>query len=75
MPASFGDIFGNPSATLNIFSTPVTVATSVPISINRGLSHGMYERVGGVVREAAGADGVAGKTVMWLRDGRALETC
>ncbi|WP_143325152.1 hypothetical protein [Candidatus Synechococcus spongiarum] len=74
MPASFGDIFGNPSATLNIFSTPVTVATSVPVSINRGLSNGMYERVGGVVREVAGGDSTgAGKMVMWLQDSKALE--
>lgn len=66
---------GTSTTTLNIFSTPVTVATSIPVSINRILSNGMYERVGGVVREVAGEDGaVAGKTVMWLQDGKALES-
>ena len=70
-----GGLFGNYSfPALNIFSTPVTVATSIPVSIHRGLSSGVYERVGGIVREVAGGDGnVAGKTVMWLRDGDALE--
>lgn len=75
MPTGSGDCLGSPfSNTINIFSTPVTVATSIPVSINRGLSNGMYERVGGVVREVAGGDGtVAGKMVMWLQDGSALE--
>ena len=75
MIQQIGDLFGNSfSATLNIFSTPVTVATSIPVSITRGLGRGVYERVGGVVREVAGGDdGVVGKMVMWLRDSDALE--
>ena len=57
MPTGFGDFLGGPfSTTLNIFSTPATVATSIPVSINRGLGNGMHERVGGVVREVAGED-------------------
>ena len=74
MTQQTGNLLGNSFPTLNIFSTPVTVATSIPVSITRGLDQGIYERVGGVVREAAGGDGnVAGKTVMWLRDSEALE--
>ena len=75
MIQQIGDLFGNSfSATLNIFSTPVTVATSIPVFITRGLDRGVYERVGGVVRKVAGGDdGVAGKMVMWLRDSDALE--
>ena len=69
-----GDLLGNSFPTLAIFSPPVTVATSIPVSIIRGLDQGVYERVGGVVREVAGGDdGVAGKMVMWLRDSEALE--
>ncbi len=75
MIQQIGDLFGNSSsATLKIFSSAVKVATNIPVSITKGLNRGVYERVGGVVREMAGrADVVAEKTVMWLRDGNALK--
>lgn len=77
MIQQIGDLFGGSAtaaATLKIFSPTVKVATNIPVSITRGLDQGVYERVGGVVREVAGGDdGVAGKTVMWLRDSGALE--
>ena len=76
MIQQFGDLFGGGTAatTLKIFSPTVKVATNIPVSISRGLDQGAYERVGGVVREVAGGAGdAAGKTVMWLRDGNALE--
>ena len=56
------------------FCRPIQRFPSIPVSINRGLSNGMYERVGGVVREVTGGDGaVAGKMVMWLQDSNSLE--
>lgn len=44
------DLFGNAFfATLNIVGPTI----NIPVSITRGLNMGVYERVGGVVREVA----------------------
>ncbi|HBP54071.1 MAG TPA: hypothetical protein DD643_06900 [Synechococcus sp. UBA8638] len=68
------DLFGNAFPAINLFNETISVAANIPAFINRGLNYGMYERVGGVVREVAAGDGtVAGKIVMWLQDGQALE--
>ena len=56
--------------TLNIVGPTI----NIPVSITRGLNVGIYERVGGVVREVAGGESLPGRTVMWLRDGNALDT-